>query len=207
MLSVTDLEEVRQVLPSKFLFIRHAESSWNARGLWQGQCDPGLSDKGFSELPVLWEQTQRQFGEIEWIFSSDLKRALWTAHFLVEKSNARLWSSKHFRERHAGDWSGKSKAEFSENHRNLMLSIQRGSWLIKPPNGENRLDVMKRVAAGLLEGGEKARENITFALVSHLGVLRTLIPGAELENAHAGWVRICQDRSNLTELFSWEPFR
>ncbi len=30
----------------ELLLIRHAESEWNARGLWQGHADPPLSSTG-----------------------------------------------------------------------------------------------------------------------------------------------------------------
>jgi len=37
----------------EFVLIRHGESTWNAAGLWQGQGDPPLSDRGRSQARLL----------------------------------------------------------------------------------------------------------------------------------------------------------
>lgn len=201
------IENFGQVFPKKFLFIRHAESRWNELGLWQGQCDSGLSVKGVEELPRLWEQTRLQLERVRWIFTSDLKRADLTARYLAEKTGARLWSSDHFRERHAGDWSGLSKNGMRSDWQKCVESIRDGNWLAKPPNGESRLEVMQRLLTGLLECQNLAHGGRPFALVSHLGVLRTLIPDAELGSACAGWVSLAQNGPNLIESLFWDPLQ
>ena len=37
----------------RVLLVRHGESTWNARGLWQGRADPGLSPRGAAEVAAV----------------------------------------------------------------------------------------------------------------------------------------------------------
>ena len=45
---------------SRLWLIRHAESTWNAAGRWQGQADPPLSEKGRAQARQLAESLRAE---------------------------------------------------------------------------------------------------------------------------------------------------
>ena len=61
-----------------FLLIRHAESSWNASGRWQGQADPPLSPAGRRQADALAGVLAD--ASLDALLSSDLGRALETVY-------------------------------------------------------------------------------------------------------------------------------
>ncbi|HSJ96024.1 MAG TPA: histidine phosphatase family protein, partial [Myxococcota bacterium] len=62
--------------------IRHAESAWNAMGLWQGHADPALSSRGIAQAEALARALVAE--GIEGIVASDLRRARETARILAD---------------------------------------------------------------------------------------------------------------------------
>ena len=97
-------------VPTSILLLRHAKSTWNEEGRWQGWADPPLSPHG--------EQAARAAGAdgalsaVEAAAASDLQRAVRTAELLGE---GRGWPPvrryRGLRERGAGPWTGLTRAE------------------------------------------------------------------------------------------------
>ena len=67
------------------LFARHAESTWNAAGRWQGQADPPLSKRGRRQAAALAERLVARVGDagIGRLATSPLARARETAAILA----------------------------------------------------------------------------------------------------------------------------
>ena len=66
-----------------FLFIRHGETDWNLKKIFQGQNDIPLNEKGREQAKRSQERIEKM--NIDSIFSSPLKRALETA-FILSKN-------------------------------------------------------------------------------------------------------------------------
>ena len=83
----------------RLVLIRHAESTWNASGRWQGQSDVPLSPRGQLQVRALagrlWEL------EADRLIASDLRRAQETAMALGEPE-----LDPRFREIDVGEWAG-----------------------------------------------------------------------------------------------------
>jgi len=191
-------------LPERLLFVRHAESVWNAEGRWQGQADPVLSEAGCAQLSPLWEAVASQFSSLAGIASSDLSRARSTAAFLAERSRRSLWVTRRLRERDAGRWTGISRSRAESHGSELLVRIRGGDLDAAPPEGESRREVLARVNRGVAESLHRTGGR-AFAVVSHLGVLRALVPGAEAENATAGWLKLSRDEGSCVVVSAWEP--
>ena len=67
----------------RLLCIRHAESTWNALGRWQGQADPPLSEAGRRAAVALAERLAGEVAGCAALVSSDLLRARETAGILA----------------------------------------------------------------------------------------------------------------------------
>jgi broad specificity phosphatase PhoE len=168
-----------------FLLIRHAESTWNAGGRWQGHGDPPLTARGRAQASALAE---RLAGEgIDLLIASDLARSAETAAILgarwglVPRHDARL------REIDIGAWTGLTRAQIAEREAELLARFEAEDLEARPGGGETRLEIRARVrsAAAELAATHPGR---CLALVTHLGVIRALTSGAELANAE--WLRL-----------------
>jgi broad specificity phosphatase PhoE len=83
-------------VPTRILLVRHAESTWNASGRWQGWADPPLTEDG--------EATARRVTPpaVAAVVSSDLT------------TGGPVRTFRGLRERGAGEWTGLTKAEIQQ---------------------------------------------------------------------------------------------
>ena len=166
---------------SKLALIRHGESQWNAKGLWTGWHDIGLTEKGREEARL----AAKAISDITFHhgFTSDLKRAWETLEIIKQKLGlTKLPTRRHkeFKERHYGQYAGKNKWEIKEIVGDeKFLGIRRG-WDVSIPEGETLKDVHKRVVKGynkhILPHVKKGK-NIIFA--AHGNSIRALIKHLE----------------------------
>lgn len=165
-----------------FLLIRHAESTWNAEGRWQGQADPPLSPTGRAQAARLARALAG--AQLDLLLSSDLARALETArrvglpHGLVPTPDARL------REIDLGRWSGLRREEIRACDPDGLSRFDAGDPDARPEGGETRRELRLRVRGAMAEIAARCAGR-RVGVVTHLGVIRALLPGAEPENAAA----------------------
>jgi probable phosphoglycerate mutase len=170
---------------ASILLIRHAESTWNAGGRWQGHGDPPLTARGRAQASALAESLMGE--DIELLIASDLVRSAQTAAILgarwgvVPRHDARL------REIDIGTWTGLTREQIAAREGELLARFEAEDPDVKPGGGESRLEIRARVrrAAAELAAEHRGRR---LALVTHLGVIRALSPGAAPENAD--WLRL-----------------
>jgi probable phosphoglycerate mutase len=171
----------------RILAVRHVESTWNEQGLWQGQADPPVSALGALQLRDKIPRIAKENRELAFVASSDLERAASTAQALARASGVALWLSRDFRERDAGAWSGMARREIEESQDPALLALRAGDLQARPPGGESGSEVLSRFRRGLRDAG-RASAGGPFAVVTHLGALRVLVPGFVLGNAMAHWL-------------------
>lgn len=163
--------------------IRHGESSWNRAGRWQGHADPDLTETGRAQAHDLAEQIAARHREQPWsrLFSSDLLRARRTATILGDRLGLALGVDPRLRELDVGRWSGRTRAEIESMDAETLRRFELGSPGIRPGGGETRIEIRERSHAfvgGLVERHRGER----ILIVTHLGVIRALVPGAAPEN-------------------------
>lgn len=170
---------------TSFLLIRHAESTWNAGGRWQGHGDPPLSARGRVQAARLAE---RLAGEgIELLIASDLARCAETAAILGARCGLVPRPDPRLREIDIGTWTGLTREQIEEREADLLARFEAEQLDARPGGGETRLEIRARVRSAAAELAAEHRGRCV-ALVTHLGVIRALAPGVELANAD--WLRL-----------------
>jgi probable phosphoglycerate mutase len=157
-------------------FVRHGESLWNAEGRWQGQGDPPLSERGLRQAEAAAEALAGR--GIALLAASDLARARATAEVIGARLGLPPRLEADLRELDVGCWSGLLHAEIARRWPAELARFRAGDLELAPGGGESRLALGARARRVLAELAALAEGPL--AVVSHLGLLRTLCPGAEL---------------------------
>jgi 2,3-bisphosphoglycerate-dependent phosphoglycerate mutase len=128
------------------VLVRHGQSEWNALGLWTGQEDIALTEKGKEEARKAAEHLRDI--TLNKAHTSSLSR---TKQTLEEIKNAlghtNLETVHHaaLDERHYGDYQAKNKWEIKEQVGDEEFTKLRRNWDHPVPNGETLKDVHDRV--------------------------------------------------------------
>jgi len=159
---------------------RHAESTWNAEGRWQGQADPPLSIKGQRQAEALALRLTAR--GVHTLVTSDLARAAQTARIAGVHLRVAPRLEPRLRERDIGTWSGCTHAEIASRFPDQLARLRAGDPELRPGGGESFRELEARVRAVL---GEIAVQPDAgeIAVITHLGVIRVLEPHVEVEPA------------------------
>jgi probable phosphoglycerate mutase len=149
---------------TRILLVRHGQSVWNADGRWQGQADPPLSDLGVDQATAAADADAVE--GVRALYSSDLERARHTAQLLGVRLGLAPVVDDRLRERHAGDWEGRTRAEIDAGWPGYLESDRR------PSGYEADESVLARVLAAL--GAIAGAHDADVLVVTHGGVVRTV---------------------------------
>jgi broad specificity phosphatase PhoE len=147
---------------ARILLVRHGQSVWNADGRWQGQADPPLSELGEQQAVA----AVRAIGVVDAIYASDLMRAHHTAEIIAAPLGSDVVVEPRLRERHAGDWQGRTRAEIDDGWPGYLESGQR------PEGYEPDESVLERVLAALDEIAVAHDGDVL--VITHGGVVRVI---------------------------------
>ncbi|GAB5358558.1 hypothetical protein AAMO2058_000468400 [Amorphochlora amoebiformis] len=118
------------------VLVRHGESDWNAKNLFTGWADCGLSDKGQVEGKTAGERLKEAGFDFDLAYTSLLKRAIQTLDLCIGEMDLHwipVVKDWHLNERHYGGLEGLNKAETAAKHGEDMVKIWRRSYDIPPP--------------------------------------------------------------------------
>lgn len=171
---------------TQLLLVRHGETPWNAAGRWQGHADPGLTERGLAQAAALAESLQREHERsreraFARVIASDLARARETAARLAAALDLPLEVDARLRELDVGRWSGLTREEIEREDAETLRSFERGLPDVRPGGGESRVEIRERTHAFVRELAERLSGD-RIVVVTHLGVIRALVPGAEPAN-------------------------
>ena len=167
------------------LCIRHAQSTMNAAGLWQGQANPPLSEEGREQAHALGEQLAGE--SLSVLVASDLRRACETAEIAGCRLGIATRLEPGLRELDVGDWSGLARDEIARRWPEDFDRFRAGDLDVRAGGGETRRELRERVVAAL-HSLQQIYSGGRIAVVTHLGVIRTLSPGIQITNAE--WFRL-----------------
>ena len=85
-----------------FYIVRHGQTDWNILGKTQGHGNSDLTPQGIEQAKELSEDIGKY--SIDYIFSSDLGRAMQTAQILGDKLNIEVQKTEALREMGFGVW-------------------------------------------------------------------------------------------------------
>jgi 2,3-bisphosphoglycerate-dependent phosphoglycerate mutase len=118
------------------VLLRHGESEWNAKNLFTGWVDVGLSAKGEAEARRGGELLRETGLLPDVLHTSVMRRAIRTAEIALEAAD-RSWvpvrRSWRLNERHYGALQGKNKAEIRVEYGDEQFMTWRRSYDIPPP--------------------------------------------------------------------------
>jgi 2,3-bisphosphoglycerate-dependent phosphoglycerate mutase len=118
------------------LLLRHGESEWNAKGLFTGWVDVGLSEVGGQEAARGGRLLADSGLQPSVVHTSVLTRAIQTANIALEQADL-LWLPTHrswrLNERHYGALQGKDKAMTRQQYGDEQFMLWRRSYDVPPP--------------------------------------------------------------------------
>jgi 2,3-bisphosphoglycerate-dependent phosphoglycerate mutase len=118
------------------VLLRHGESEWNAKGLFTGWVDVGLSEVGAQEARNGGQLLSQSGIRPDTLHTSVLTRAIQTANLALEEAGL-LWlpvqRSWRLNERHYGALQGKDKAATRREFGDEQFMLWRRSYDVPPP--------------------------------------------------------------------------
>lgn len=157
---------------TKVIFVRHGETLWNQERRYQGQLDSDLSPAGVIQAQEVAIHLSSR--KIHAIYSSDLKRALFTAQNIAKHHGLTPRIDQRLREMSFGVWEGLTREEIIDKYPELFYARYENSLATKIPGGEVPGEVVARFQAFLQDQVPKHEEQ-TIVVVSHGGALRLII--------------------------------
>lgn len=133
--------------PRRLIVLRHGETSHNAAGVWQGQLDSPLSERGVAQAAAAAEALVA-FAPVR-VVASDLSRATVTGETVAGVDGIPFSTDERFREIHAGAWQGLTGDEVRESYAEDMDKLLRGEDFKRGGHGESVADVAVRCRAGV----------------------------------------------------------
>ncbi|WP_129669964.1 phosphoglyceromutase [Phytoactinopolyspora endophytica] len=120
----------------RLVLLRHGESEWNAKNLFTGWVDVGLTAAGESEARRGGELLAERGVLPDVLHTSVLRRAIRTAEIALDVAD-RLWvpvrRSWRLNERHYGALQGKNKKQTLEQYGEEQFMLWRRSYDTPPP--------------------------------------------------------------------------
>ena len=161
------------------VLVRHGQSEWNAKNLFTGWKDPGLTPVGEKEAANAGILIKERNIKFSMMFTSALRRAQITGQMILEgiaQTDIEVIKNQALNERDYGDLAGLNKDDARKEWGEEQVHIWRRSYDIPPPGGESLKNTAERVLPyfnssilpKLLEG-----ENILVA--AHGNSLRSLV--------------------------------
>ncbi len=120
---------------SHLVLVRHGQSEWNAKNLFTGWKNPGLTEKGLEEAKITGKKIKEQNIIFDIHFTSELKRAQLTGEIILSEIEQESF----------GELSGLNKDESREKWGEEQIHIWRRSFDQPPPGGESLKDTADRV--------------------------------------------------------------
>lgn len=186
---------------TRFCFVRHGETSWNAEKRIQGNIDVGLDETGQAQADAAGRWLARQ--AIDALYSSNLQRARQTAERIARQAkrlaNPLPILRPEFRERRYGLFEGLTYEQARSRYPDVYALFERRvPEFVIPYGGESLEQLQRRVHAGLQRLVDD-HPGQTIVVVTHGGVLdivNRLVRGTSLHqprdfaipNAGISWV-------------------
>jgi 2,3-bisphosphoglycerate-dependent phosphoglycerate mutase len=161
------------------VLVRHGQSEWNAKNLFTGWKDPGLTSIGEKEASNAGILINERNIKFSMMYTSALKRAQITGQMILEgiaQTHIEVIKNEALNERDYGDLAGLNKDDARKEWGEEQVHVWRRSYDIPPPGGESLKNTAERVLPyfnssilpKLLDG-----ENILVA--AHGNSLRSLV--------------------------------
>ena len=140
-------------MANTFYIVRHGQTNWNILGKTQGHGNSDLTAKGIEQATELAESIVNY--PIDYIYSSDLGRAVQTAQILGDKLNIEVKETEALREMGFGEWEGLLIDEIKSNYASVYTTWRNEPHLAQIPGGETLHLIKDRVDSFIQSLNEK----------------------------------------------------
>ena len=161
------------------VLVRHGQSEWNAKNLFTGWKDPGLTDQGEAEAKNAGRLILEQNIRFDLMYTSMLSRAQKTGDIILGVLNHKevpIVKNEALNERDYGSLAGLNKDDARKQWGEKQVHIWRRSFDIPPPDGESLKDTADRVLPYFeAEIMPKVISGSSILIAAHGNSLRALI--------------------------------
>ncbi len=129
------------------VLVRHGQSEWNAKNLFTGWKDVGLTELGVEEARSAGGKLKKAGHHFDIAYTSNLIRAQKTLTLILEElgqDGLETIRDVALNERDYGDLVGLNKTETAEKFGAEQVHIWRRSYDVAPPGGESLKDTAAR---------------------------------------------------------------
>ncbi|MBA2695882.1 MAG: histidine phosphatase family protein [Actinobacteria bacterium] len=154
---------------------RHGQTEHNAGGIYQGQLDTELSDRGREQVDAAARELASRAPSR--IVASDLVRAADTARILAGLADREVGYDPRLREIDVGEWTGLTHEQVERESPETSRALARGADIARGRDGERVADVAVRTAAAAAEIVEAMGPDDLVVVATHGLAGRTLVAG------------------------------
>jgi 2,3-bisphosphoglycerate-dependent phosphoglycerate mutase len=130
------------------VLVRHGQSEWNAKNLFTGWKNPGLTEIGVKEAISAGKLIKDEKINFDTMYTSELIRAQLTGNTILEiinQSDIPIIKDIALNERNYGSLAGLNKDDARKKWGKEQVHIWRRSYDIPPPDGESLKNTGERV--------------------------------------------------------------
>jgi alpha-ribazole phosphatase len=157
----------------KLFLIRHGQTSWNEEGRYQGDQDIVLNRVGIKQAKL----AAKYLSKVEFIniYSSPLKRTLYTAETIKGKRDIKIKIREDLKEMNFGKWEGLKFQDINDKYHNDYHKWLEDPYNNRPTGGENFKEITKRTTAAINRIVSENTDGSSVAVVAHGGVILSLL--------------------------------
>ena len=158
----------------RLIIVRHGQSEWNKLNLFTGFKNVDLTDHGVQEAKNAGKNIETN---IDVAFTSILDRARNTCKIIKNEldQDFEIIENEALNERDYGDLTGQNKEALAKKFGDEQVYLWRRSVSVRPPNGENLLDVIERVSVYFNNVIKPQLETKNVLIVAHGNSIRALL--------------------------------
>ena len=161
------------------ILVRHGQSEWNAKNLFTGWENPGLTETGITEAKNAGDLINNLDIDFDCLFTSALIRAQLTGTIILKTINQesiKIIENNALNERFYGDLQGMNKDECKQKWGEELVQTWRRSYQLGPPGGETLKETGDRVLPYYLnEIHPMLMQDMNILVAAHGNSLRSLI--------------------------------
>ncbi len=157
----------------KLFLIRHGQTSWNLEGRYQGNNDIELNQVGIKQAKLAAKYLSRV--EFANIYSSPLKRTLYTAEKIKGRRDLEIKVRDDLKEMNFGKWEGLKFSEINEKYHRDYHNWLEDPYNNRPTDGENFKEITERTTAEINRIVSENADGSSVAVIAHGGVILSLL--------------------------------
>ncbi|MCA1554742.1 MAG: histidine phosphatase family protein, partial [Chloroflexi bacterium] len=159
-------------MTTRFILVRHGESTWNSEERIQGWLDPPLSQRGVQQAELVGERLRTE--TIDAVYASPQERARATAEHIARHHALPVQLDDRLREQFLGALQGLTTAEIASRFPERTASYRSSPLWSRVADEESVEQLSQRVCGCCCEMIERHHHQ-TVVVVSHGGALNRLL--------------------------------